>query len=315
MPPTRLPEDGRRPESKASCRSGWFHRPSPHAHLRIVAMADTHLQHDGLVVPDGDVLVHAGDMLQHGSLDELARAADFLRGAPASDQDHRRGQPRGLPREATRRGARAARRLRLSRGRGRASSRGSSSTGAPGSRSSASGPSARRAAPSSRRSGRRSRSTSTCSSRTDRRTASVIAFAWKRSGAPRRLRGSSSRACARCEPKLHLFGHIHQDRGLWSERRDDVRERHDRRRRVAGDGADLSRVVPRTSERDLGRGGRLGGRGEVDARLERGARGLVHDGAADLAELRVVVLHGLVVLLARAEDAVLGALELLHQSP
>jgi Icc-related predicted phosphoesterase len=50
--------------------------------LRIVAMADTHLQHDGLVVPDGDILVHAGDMLQHGSLDELARAADFLRALP-----------------------------------------------------------------------------------------------------------------------------------------------------------------------------------------------------------------------------------------
>jgi Icc-related predicted phosphoesterase len=50
--------------------------------LRIVAMADTHLQHEGLVVPDGDILVHAGDMLQHGSLDELARAADFLRALP-----------------------------------------------------------------------------------------------------------------------------------------------------------------------------------------------------------------------------------------
>ena len=45
-------------------------------------MADTHLFHEGLVVPGGDVLVHAGDLLQHGSLDELARAADFLRALP-----------------------------------------------------------------------------------------------------------------------------------------------------------------------------------------------------------------------------------------
>jgi len=45
-------------------------------------MADTHLAHEGLVVPDGDILVHAGDLLQHGSLDELARAADFLRALP-----------------------------------------------------------------------------------------------------------------------------------------------------------------------------------------------------------------------------------------
>ena len=50
--------------------------------MRIVALADTHLQHHGLVIPDGDVLVHAGDMLQHGSLDELERAADFLRALP-----------------------------------------------------------------------------------------------------------------------------------------------------------------------------------------------------------------------------------------
>lgn len=50
--------------------------------LRIVAMADTHLFHEGLVVPDGDILVHAGDLLQHGSLGELARAADFLRALP-----------------------------------------------------------------------------------------------------------------------------------------------------------------------------------------------------------------------------------------
>jgi Icc-related predicted phosphoesterase len=50
--------------------------------LRIVALADTHLRHEGLVVPDGDVLVHAGDLLQHGSLDELARAADFFRALP-----------------------------------------------------------------------------------------------------------------------------------------------------------------------------------------------------------------------------------------
>jgi Icc-related predicted phosphoesterase len=48
---------------------------------RIVAVADTHLSHD-LEVPDGDVLVHAGDMLQHGSLEELARAAAWLRTLP-----------------------------------------------------------------------------------------------------------------------------------------------------------------------------------------------------------------------------------------
>ncbi|MBS2017809.1 MAG: metallophosphoesterase [Deltaproteobacteria bacterium] len=54
--------------------------------MRIVAMADTHLFHDALAahgrVPDGDVLVHAGDMLQYGSLDELERAIAFLASFP-----------------------------------------------------------------------------------------------------------------------------------------------------------------------------------------------------------------------------------------
>ncbi len=50
--------------------------------LRVVALADTHLFHEELAVPDGDILVHAGDLLQHGSLDELARAADFFRALP-----------------------------------------------------------------------------------------------------------------------------------------------------------------------------------------------------------------------------------------
>lgn len=50
--------------------------------MRLVALADTHLFHEGLEVPDGDVLVHAGDLLRAGSLDELARAAGWLRSLP-----------------------------------------------------------------------------------------------------------------------------------------------------------------------------------------------------------------------------------------
>lgn len=49
--------------------------------MRLVALSDTHLHH-GIAVPDGDVLVHAGDLLQHGSLEELAGAVRWLRGLP-----------------------------------------------------------------------------------------------------------------------------------------------------------------------------------------------------------------------------------------
>lgn len=50
--------------------------------MRIVGLADTHLQHDPLEIPEGDVLVHAGDALQHGDLEELRRAVDFFGALP-----------------------------------------------------------------------------------------------------------------------------------------------------------------------------------------------------------------------------------------
>ena len=49
----------------------------------MVCMADTHMFHDDWkAVPDGDVLVHAGDLTRGGSLDELAVVRDFLRKLP-----------------------------------------------------------------------------------------------------------------------------------------------------------------------------------------------------------------------------------------
>ena len=50
--------------------------------MRIVAVADTHLFHDDLEVPDGDVFVHAGDMCRGGDLDELREAAEWIAGLP-----------------------------------------------------------------------------------------------------------------------------------------------------------------------------------------------------------------------------------------
>lgn len=50
--------------------------------MRIVAVADTHLFHDELSVPPGDVLIHAGDLCREGTLDELEQAAGWLRAQP-----------------------------------------------------------------------------------------------------------------------------------------------------------------------------------------------------------------------------------------
>lgn len=50
--------------------------------MRIVAMADTHLYHAELEVPEGDVLVHAGDLCRAGHARELGRALDWMRALP-----------------------------------------------------------------------------------------------------------------------------------------------------------------------------------------------------------------------------------------
>jgi predicted phosphohydrolase len=52
------------------------------ASVRIVAVADTHLFHHELVVPSGDVLVHAGDMCRGGSVEELIEALDWMASLP-----------------------------------------------------------------------------------------------------------------------------------------------------------------------------------------------------------------------------------------
>ena len=51
--------------------------------MRLVCLADTHLyEHELPPLPYGDALVHAGDLLRRGTLDELARAAAWLKEQP-----------------------------------------------------------------------------------------------------------------------------------------------------------------------------------------------------------------------------------------
>ncbi len=46
--------------------------------MRIVVVSDTHNMHDRIEIPDGDVLVHGGDCLGHGTLEELDAFDRFL---------------------------------------------------------------------------------------------------------------------------------------------------------------------------------------------------------------------------------------------
>ncbi|MEM9193346.1 MAG: metallophosphatase domain-containing protein [Myxococcota bacterium] len=51
--------------------------------MRIVAVADTHTFQDDLgSLPEGDVFIHAGDLLRGGTLEELAPVAEWIRALP-----------------------------------------------------------------------------------------------------------------------------------------------------------------------------------------------------------------------------------------
>ena len=50
--------------------------------LRVVAISDTHCQHDALEIPAADVLVHAGDFTNLGRDEELAAFDAFLASLP-----------------------------------------------------------------------------------------------------------------------------------------------------------------------------------------------------------------------------------------
>jgi Icc-related predicted phosphoesterase len=50
--------------------------------MRIVAISDTHCMHDRITVPDGDVLVHAGDACGRGETAELKAFTDWMFSQP-----------------------------------------------------------------------------------------------------------------------------------------------------------------------------------------------------------------------------------------
>ena len=80
-------------------RSYW--RPSSSATVRVICISDTHNQHEStLPLPDGDILVHAGDITQSGTEEELERALAWLHAQPhpfkvfiAGNHDHSLGNP------------------------------------------------------------------------------------------------------------------------------------------------------------------------------------------------------------------------------
>jgi len=50
--------------------------------MKIIAISDTHGLHGSLNIPDGDLLVHAGDLTRHGTPDNVREFNDFLGALP-----------------------------------------------------------------------------------------------------------------------------------------------------------------------------------------------------------------------------------------
>ena len=46
--------------------------------MKLIAITDTHGLHRSLEIPNGDVLIHAGDLTRHGTLDDVRDFNDFL---------------------------------------------------------------------------------------------------------------------------------------------------------------------------------------------------------------------------------------------
>ena len=50
--------------------------------MKIVFISDTHNLHDQITVPDGDILIHAGDLTMAGTAEEINDAGRWLRSLP-----------------------------------------------------------------------------------------------------------------------------------------------------------------------------------------------------------------------------------------
>lgn len=50
--------------------------------MRVVAISDTHMLHDRVVIPDGDLLIHAGDFCSSGAEGQARAFARFFRALP-----------------------------------------------------------------------------------------------------------------------------------------------------------------------------------------------------------------------------------------
>jgi len=47
--------------------------------MKLVCMSDSHNSHHEFVPPEGDILIHAGDLTMQGTVNEVIKALDWLK--------------------------------------------------------------------------------------------------------------------------------------------------------------------------------------------------------------------------------------------
>lgn len=55
---------------------------SKEGNIRVVCISDTHMKHEKLQIPDGDILVHTGDFSSLGRWDDIKRFVDWFASQP-----------------------------------------------------------------------------------------------------------------------------------------------------------------------------------------------------------------------------------------
>src|SRR6266516_3428616 len=60
---------------------GCPYRPAPHATpITVVCISDTHCKFPPNQIPHGDLLIHAGDLTDNGTVSEIQQQIDWLKG-------------------------------------------------------------------------------------------------------------------------------------------------------------------------------------------------------------------------------------------
>ena len=50
--------------------------------MKIVCIADTHNRQDDLIIPDGDIIIHAGDLTEGGTKREVSQFISWFSSLP-----------------------------------------------------------------------------------------------------------------------------------------------------------------------------------------------------------------------------------------